>query len=135
MTFHNNLTPVPAGSPLIVYQRLAEDGKLFFYDDHIVVMSIHESPFPDRPGYFALVLNRDTKTVTGNLYKFLGPAFLTVPGHPGVLTDFEASRIAYLRQDWCIAMVPARDMHPAVQDRLDEIEELLGTNMPSIAHI
>ncbi len=137
MAFCNNLVPVPVDSPLPLFQRLAESGRLFFYDDHIQILSIVRSSLSDRPGYFALCLNRDSQTVTANYYKFLGRAFLTHPdnldGHD--LTEPELDRIAYLKRHWVLPMVPATSMHPAVRDRLDEIEELLEANMPSISEI
>lgn len=141
MSFCNNLTPLPLDAPFALFQRLAESNRLFFYDDHIQILAITLSSIPDRPGYFALCLNRDSQTVTANYYKFLGRAFLTHPenltrfldGHD--LTEPELDRIAYLKRHWVIPMVPAGSMHPAVRDRLDEIEELLEANMPSICEI
>ena len=137
MTFNNHLTPIPTTSDFAVYQRLAEAGKLFFYDDHLQVLSIVVSPSQDRPGFFGLTLNRDNGTVTATYYKYLGRAFLTHPDNLDVveLTDFEVERIGYLKKYWVIPMVPATSMHPAVQDRLDEIEELLEANMPKISKI
>ena len=138
MAFCNDLTPIPLGSPFGLFQRLAESGRLFFYDDHIQILSIVPSNLADRPGYFALCLNRDSQTVTANYYKFLGRAFLTHPDNLNAqheLTGPELDRIAYLKQHWCIPMVPATSMHPAVRDRLDEIEELLEANMPSISEV
>ena len=137
MTFNNNLTSIPTTSDLTVYQRLAESGKLFFYDDHLQVISLVVSPSQDRPGFFGLTLNRDNGTVTATYYKYLGRAFLTHPDNLDVveLTDFEVERIGYLKKYWVIPMVPASAMHPAVHDRLDEIEELLEANMPKISKI
>lgn len=137
MTFNNNLTSIPTTSDFTVYQRLAESGRLFFYDDHIQVISLVVSPSQDRPGFFGLTLNRDNGTVTATYYKYLGRAFLTHPDNLDVveLTDFEVERIGYLKKYWVMPMVPATSMHPAVQDRLDEIEELLEANMPSISEI
>ena len=137
MTFHNNLTSIPTTSDFAVYQRLAEAGKLFFYDDHLQVISLVRSNLSDRPGFFGLTLNRDNGTVTATYYKYLGRAFLTHPDNLDVveLTDFEVERIGYLKKYWVIPMVPATSMHPAVQDRLDEIEELLEANMPKISKI
>lgn len=138
MSYCNNLVPVPLDTPFVLFQRLAESGRLFFYDDHIQIMSIVRSNLADRPGYFALCLNRDSQTVTANYYKFLGRAFLTHPDNlnaPHELTEPELDRIAYLKQYWVMPMVPATSMHPAVHDRLDEIEELLEANMPSICEI
>jgi hypothetical protein len=137
MTFHNNLTAIPTTSDFTVYQRLAESGKLFFYDDHLQVISIVVSPSQDRPGFFGLTLNRDNGTVTATYYKYLGRAFLTHPDNLDVveLTDFEVERIGYLKKYWVMPMVPATSMHPAVHDRLDEIEELLEANMPKISKI
>ena len=137
MTFHNNLTSIPTTSDFTVYQRLAEAGKLFFYDDHLQVISLVVSPSQDRPGFFGLTLNRDNGTVTATYYKYLGRAFLTHPDNLDVveLTDFEVERIGYLKKYWVMPMVPATSMHPAVQDRLDEIEELLEANMPKISKI
>lgn len=137
MTFHNNLTSIPTTSDFTVYQRLAESGKLFFYDDHLQVISLVVSPSQDRPGFFGLTLNRDNGTVTATYYKYLGRAFLTHPDNLDVveLTDFEVERIGYLKKYWVMPMVPASAMHPAVQDRLDEIEELLEANMPKISKI
>ena len=138
MTFHNNLTSIPTTSDFTVYQRLAEAGKLFFYDDHLQVISLVVSPSQDRPGFFGLTLNRDNGTVTATYYKYLGRAFLTHPGNLlslVELTDFEVERIGYLKKYWVMPMVPATSMHPAVQDRLDEIEELLEANMPKISKI
>ena len=137
MTFNNNLTALPTTSDFTVYQRLAEAGKLFFYDDHLQVISLVRSNLSDRPGFFGLTLNRDNGTVTATYYKYLGRAFLTHPDNLDVveLTDFEVERIGYLKKYWVIPMVPATSMHPAVQDRLDEIEELLEANMPKISKI
>ena len=76
--------------------------------------------------------------MTANYYKFLGRAFLTHPDNLNAqheLTGPELDRIAYLKRHWVIPMVPAGSMHPAVRDRLDEIEELLEANMPSICEI
>lgn len=138
MAFCNNLTPVPLDAPFTLFQRLAESNRLFFYDDHIQILAIVPSNLSDRPGYFALCLNRDSQTVTANYYKFLGRAFLTHPDNLNAqheLTGPELNRIAYLKRHWVIPMVPAGSMHPAVRDRLDEIEELLEANMPSICEI
>lgn len=138
MTFCNDLTPIPTTSDLTLYQRLAESGKLFFYDDHIQILSLVVSPSQDRPGFFGLVLNRDNGTVTATYYKYLGRAFLTHPDNLNALhelTDFEVERIGYLKNHWVMPMVPATSMHPAVRDRLDEIEELLEANMPSISEL
>ena len=137
MTFNNNLTSIPTTSDFTVYQRLAESGKLFFYDDHLQVISLVVSPSQDRPGFFGLTLNRDNGTVTATYYKYLGRAFLTHPDNLDVveLTDFEVERIGYLKKYWVMPMVPASAMHPAVHDRLDEIEELLEANMPKISKI
>lgn len=137
MTFHNNLTSLPTTSDFTVYQRLAESGKLFFYDDHLQVIALVVSPSQDRPGFFGLTLNRDNGTVTATYYKYLGRAFLTHPDNLDVteLTDFEVERIGYLKKYWVMPMVPASAMHPAVHDRLDEIEELLEANMPKISKI
>ena len=137
MTFNNNLTAIPTTSDFAVYQRLAEAGKLFFYDDHLQVISLVVSPSQDRPGFFGLTLNRDNGTVTATYYKYLGRAFLTHPDNLDVveLTDFEVERIGYLKKYWVMPMVPASAMHPAVHDRLDEIEELLEANMPKISKI
>lgn len=137
MTFNNNLTSIPTTSDFTVYQRLAESGKLFFYDDHLQVISLVVSPSQDRPGFFGLTLNRDNGTVTATYYKYLGRAFLTHPDNLDVveLTDFEVERIGYLKKYWVMPMVPATSMHPAVRDRLDEIEELLEANMPNISKI
>lgn len=137
MTFNNNLTSIPTTSDFTVYQRLAESGKLFFYDDHLQVISLVVSPSQDRPGFFGLTLNRDNGTVTATYYKYLGRAFLTHPDNLDVveLTDFEVERIGYLKKYWVMPMVPATSMHPAVHDRLDEIEELLEANMPKISKI
>lgn len=139
MAFCNNLTSIPTTSDFTVYQRLAESGKLFFYDDHIQILSLVVSPSQDRPGFFGLVLNRDNGTVTATYYKYLGRAFLTHPDNLASLVDFtepELDRIAYWkRSGWVMPMVPATSMHPAVRDRLDEIEELLEANMPSISEL
>lgn len=137
MTFHNNLTSLPTTSDFTVYQRLAEAGKLFFYDDHIQILSIIRSNLSERPGFFALCLNRDNGAVTATYYKYLGRAFLTHPDNLDVteLTDFEVERIGYLKKYWVMPMVLASSMHPAVRDRLDEIEELLEANMPKISKI
>jgi len=138
MIFNNNLTSIPTTSDFTVYQRLAESGKLFFYDDHLQVISLVRSNLSDRPGFFGLTLNRDSQTVTANYYKFLGRAFLTHPDNLNALhelTDFEVERIGYLKKYWVMPMVPATSMHPAVHDRLDEIEELLEANMPKISKI
>lgn len=138
MIFNNNLTSIPTTSDLTLYQRLAESGRLFFYDDHIQILSIVRSSLSDRPGFFGLVLNRDNGTVTATYYKYLGRAFLTHPDNLNALhelTDFEVERIGYLKNHWVMPMVPATSMHPAVRDRLDEIEELLEANMPSISEL
>ena len=138
MAFCNDLTPVPMGSPFGLFQRLAESGRLFFYDDHIQILALVVSPSQDRPGFFGLALNRDNSTVTATYYKYLGRAFLTHPDNLNALhelTDFEVERIGYLKNHWVMPMVPATSMHPAVRDRLDEIEELLEANMPSISEL
>ena len=136
MAFNNNLIPLPTTSDFAVYQRLAEAGKLFFYDDHIQILSLVVSPSQDRPGFFGLALNRDNGTVTATYYKYLGRAFLTHPDNLANLVDFtepELDRIAYWkRSGWVMPIVHANHLHPSTLDRLDEVENLIESNLPAL---
>ncbi len=136
MAFCNNLTSIPTTSDFTVYQRLAESGKLFFYDDHIQILSLVVSPSQDRPGFFGLVLNRDNGTVTATYYKYLGRAFLTHPDNlasPVDFTEHELDRIAYWkRSGWVMPIIHANHLHPSTLDRLDEVENLIESNLPAL---
>lgn len=97
-SFNNGLSRVPPGSPLSLYQHLANDGRLFFYDDHIQVVALVPSPDSGRPGFFGITMNRDSKAVTAHHFKWLGNGFLTSNPNPSGLSDHDLQTLTFWRE-------------------------------------
>lgn len=95
--FNNGLTPVPPNSPLSLYQHLANDGRLFFYDDHIHVVALVPSPSPAKPGFYGITMNRDTQVITAHHFSFLGRGFLTSNPNPTSLSDHDLQTLDFWR--------------------------------------
>lgn len=133
--FKNGLAIVPPHSPLALYQHLANDGRLFFYDDHISVLSLVSSPDSARPGYFGITYNRDTRLITAHYFAFLGRGFLTSQPNPTGLSDHDLATLDFWRSHLGYAipvMPPASRPVGFTDDHASEFEDWQNDNSAAI---
>lgn len=129
---NNRLVPVSPdlNNPpqLYVFQRLAAAQKLFYYDDHVLILSVTHSLDAARPGYFCLSYDRNTRHINSHYFKHLGRPFLTYPhalASPDLLPP-EKTVLEYIRTELSHVLVHLPPEVLPEEPTLDEMEDAIA---------